>query len=87
MIDGAGVIDGGGQRWWEVRAAQQAGDREAAEFLSKTRHAATVALMLQSMRYGSASMGYRVQGHLPPCNLQPTMLGAHQNQRLSLCRA
>ena len=38
MIDGAGVIDGGGQRWWEVRAAQQAGDRNAAEFLSKTRH-------------------------------------------------
>lgn len=39
MIDGAGVIDGGGQRWWEVWAAMQAGDRDAAAFLSKDRRA------------------------------------------------
>lgn len=39
MIDGAGIIDGGGQRWWEVWAAAQAGDRDAAAFLSKERHA------------------------------------------------
>ena len=65
MIDGAGVIDGGGQRWWEVRAAQLAGDREAAEFLSKTRHAATFGLM--SMRHITGTWGCAAHGDLPPC--------------------
>ena len=36
-IDGGGIIDGGGQRWWEVWAAKQAGDSDAARFLSKDR--------------------------------------------------
>ena len=36
-IDGGGVIDGGGERWWEVWAAKQAGDRDAAAFLSRDR--------------------------------------------------
>ena len=37
MIDGGGVIDGGGQRWWELQAAKQAGTTAAAAFLSKDR--------------------------------------------------
>ncbi len=63
MIDGAGVIDGGGQRWWEVRAAQQAGDREAAEFLSKTRHATGPERVATSC-YGQpvVSLGWRCAG-------------------------
>lgn len=37
MIDGAGVIDGGGQRWWAMHAAALAGDSTASRFLSRDR--------------------------------------------------
>lgn len=38
-IDGEGIIDGGGQLWWEIWAAKQAGNAGAVAFLTKDRSA------------------------------------------------
>lgn len=38
-IDGEGIIDGGGQLWWEIWTAKQAGNAGAAAFLNKDRPA------------------------------------------------